>query len=276
MASLFIVLTSSLAKESGNIFHPIEILFFRHLFGLLSIFIFIFIFIVIIRKFNLLQTKSIRSHGLRAILGSLAIFFMFYSVQYLSITEATSLFFLAPLFVSIISYPLLKEKVGLYKGSFIIVGLIGALIILQPEYISSVTGAVMAILAAIFSGLGMICLRWIGKTEDAITTIFYYALIGALLTLPALPFFWIMPNNEELLILISIGILSSILQYFFTKSFIHLPANVAGAMIYMQIIWAIIIDLVIWGILPSWVIIIGASIIICSNLFILKKESKAH
>jgi len=201
---------------------------------------------------------------------------MFYSVQYLSITEATSLFFLAPLFVSIISYPLLKEKVGLYKGSFIIVGLIGALIILQPEYISSVTGAVMAILAAIFSGLGMICLRWIGKTEDAITTIFYYALIGALLTLPALPFFWIMPNNEELLILISIGILSSILQYFFTKSFIHLPANVAGAMIYMQIIWAIIIDLVIWGVLPSWIIIIGASIIICSNLFILKKESKAH
>ena len=268
LSSLSIVIVSSLAKEAGEFFHPVQILFFRHLFGLLAI----LLIIIIINRYSLLKTNTIKSHILRSNLGSLAIFFMFYSVQYLSVTEATSLFFLSPIFVLILSWPLLREKVGIYKTIFTIAGFMGALVILQPDHISSMTGAILAITAALFSGLVMICLRSMGKTENAITTIFYYAFIGMIVVLPIVPFFWVTPTYEQFIILILIGVLSSALQYCFTKSFIYLPANIAGSMFYLQIIWAIIIDLVIWGVLPSIVVIIGSAIIICSNLFILLRE----
>ncbi len=250
--------------------HPVDMLLYRN-----SICTAIaFIFLIFIGKVHAIRKANLKRQIIRGVVGSTGMILTFVTFAMLPLTEAQSLLFAAPLFVVLLSYPLLKEKVGIFRTSAAIVGFLGVMLIMQPGTISSFIGGLFGLATALSHACVMITLRWLGRTEDPFVTIFYFSLISLIVILPFVPFYWTPPSAEMLVYLISLGIVAFFVQYFLTKAYFMAPASVIAPLIYFNLLWAMLIDIMILGNLPSLYTLIGAFIIILSNLFILWRQHK--
>ena len=192
----------------------------------------------------------------------------------LPLSEIQSLLFAAPIFVVLLSYPLLKEKVGLYRSAAALAGFCGILLIIQPGAISSFVGGMVGLAAAFFHALIMIILRWLGRSEEPFVTVFYFSLISSALALPALPFFFSMPGLYSLFLLLMIGVCAFALQICLTKSYTYADASIIAPITYLNMLWALLLDFFVWGFIPGHMVGAGAAIIITSNFVIIMRESR--
>ena len=265
VGTFFMVVTNALAKEVSQYHHAFEIVFFRHFVGAA----FLCGLAVVIGKKEYLKTDDRKGHLIRAVLGSGTLFTLFTSLSYMPITEATTLFMTAPFFVAILSYPLLKEKISISHIVGITLAMVGVYFIMQPETISSTKGALFALAAAFFNAAVAVCLRLLGKKQNPFTTTFYFAALGSVMTLPMAIYFWSWPSVHTIILLGSIGLSSVVLQYFYTKMYVNLPASMGSSFLYFTLIWSAILDLAIWGVLPKQGVVIGAFIIFIANLIMI-------
>ena len=164
---------------------------------------------------------------------------------------ATSLHFTAPLFVSLLSYPLLKEKVGWFRILFIIIGFLGVLIIAQPDNDISNFHLFIGLTAGFMNALVAICLRWLGDTEDSFTTTFYFLFFGLLLTSLFMPFVGTLPDVNILHLIFAMGVVGVSSLLLKTQSFRLAPAALISPISYTILIWAILFDWLIWDTIPT-------------------------
>lgn len=269
-ATLFMGIVHTLAKEAAQYHHQVEIVFFRHVFSAVGILAFT---ALILRNVKTLKPQRYKPHILRTLVGTATMFCLFYALKSLSLAEASALFLTGPFFLVLLSWPLLGEKVGPVRLAGVAAGLGGAWLIIQPDHISSLTDALWGLGSALFSGLTMATLRWIGRSERALVTAFWFAAFGTLFAGIFLPFFWSPPSAQSLAILAALGFTAAIVQYFLSLSYIQLPAVTAGSLTYTMLIWSIVLDLIIWGVLPDVTVIAGGLLITGANVAILMRES---
>ena len=272
LAWLLFAAISFFAKLLGDTHDGLEIMFYRHVFSLLTISAILF-FTQNAHKF---KTTKPKAQFLRAALGTMTGICLFSSLRFLDLSETTSLFFTAPLFVIPLSLLFLKEKTGIFRISFTVLGFAGALLILWQGDISSSLGGALALSAAFFNALVVISLRWLGNTEAPETTTFYFAFYGFLLTGLFMPFAWTPPALSDVPVFILIGVTATLAQLCYSKSYIHMDASVAAPLTYTKLIWALLLDILIWQAWPTSMVLTGAAIIIASNLLILWREQKAQ
>lgn len=271
-ASALSLATSNLMVKLVSDTHDgLEVGFYRHLFGLFAI----FVFIAATGGLEKLKTPRLKTHALRAFVGTAAMVLMFSSLAYLPTAEMTVLFFSGPLFVVALSWPVLKEKVGIYRTAATICGFAGILLIIQPGTISSLTGGLLALSAGFCMSLVILLLRHMGKTEPAETTVFYFAAFGLLMLAPVMPFVWTVPTVTDMLFFAAIGVNVTIGQLFLTRAYIYATAATAAPVNYTMLIWALLYDSLFFNILPQPQILVGAVIVISSNLVILYREQHA-
>lgn len=247
---------------------PIEISFWRSALMLIPL--------LIIMRFNgslyKIKTANVKAQILRGATGTTTMLLMFFTYAYLPLAEAQILFFTTPLFVIALSWPILGEKVGLYRSLATIIGFIGVAFMLQPGSISSFTGALFGLASA----LGMCCvtllLRTLGRTQDPWVTIFFFALVGMVMLLPIVPFYWQAITPQSMLLLSGVSFLALANQYFLTKALIAAPPSITSPISYISLLWAVLFDFVIWSQSPALLSLGGASIVISANLFILYRE----
>lgn len=270
LQSLFFSVMGLFIKLASEHHHTIDVVFYRNVISMALV----FALLAATGKLDVLRKVNVKRQFTRGTIGTVAMILTFATFAVLPLSEAQSLFFTAPLFVVALSWPLLKEKVGPYRAIATIVGFGGVLLILQPGTISSVPGALMGLGAAFGHASVMLCLRWLGRTENPVATIFYFSLVSTIWILPAMPFVWKVPTGETLLYLFAIGALAALLQYCLTKAYTLAPAAVLAPVTYLNLLWATLIDVTIYGYIPPLVLYVGAFIVIASNLFILYREQK--
>ncbi|MDX5393732.1 MAG: DMT family transporter, partial [Caulobacteraceae bacterium] len=203
LAGLFALV--KVASERGV---PVfEILFFRNAFA----FIPIAIYIARTSGFGVLRTTRPMAHVTRALVGLTGMVGGFMAVSYLPLTEATALSFSAPLFMTALSVPLLKEQVGPHRWAAVAVGFVGVLIMIRPDpaHMASI-GVVFALIGAVGAALAMVTIRQISVTEPGPRIVFYFTLAGAVAGLASLPFGWVMPDAQTLALLVLMGVLGGI------------------------------------------------------------------
>lgn len=267
--TLLLALISVLVKkltEHGQ--HPVEISFWRSAIMLAPV----WFWVKASGKLPLLKTANIKAQISRAVIGTLTMLLMFMTYSYLPLAEAQSLFFTTPLFIVALSWPVLGEKVGPYRALAALAGFSGVLLMLQPGIISSAIGAFFGIASALSMCAVTLLLRTLGRTQDPLVTIYYFALVGAIIMIPPLPFFWKMPTPIEALMLISVSMLAMINQYFLTKALFMAPPSVTSPISYLGLLWALLMDLAIWNVFPATLTLCGAGIVIGANLVILYRE----
>ncbi len=213
------------------------------------------------------------AHGLRAMYGLLSTVLVFYAVTQLPLATVTAVTFTMPLFLTMLSMPLLGERVGIRRTTATLVGFAGVLIILDPG--GEINIAAMAALAsALFYALVVIAVRQLSVSEPAIRIFFYYTLANVLVCGAGMPWVWVTPDTIDWLVFLFIGTIGAAAQYCFVSAYRYAPASVIAPFDYSQILFALMVGYLVWGELPKTWSFVGGGIIVASGLYIWWRERR--
>jgi drug/metabolite transporter (DMT)-like permease len=217
------------------------------------------------------------AHFLRSLVGVCGMFLGFAALARLPLADATAISFTAPLITVALAAVILHEQVRIYRWSAVGVGFLGVLIILSgyvdeggPDH--SLLGAGLQLAAAACVALVSIQVRHMTRTEPAVTIVVYFSIFSTLVSLLTIPFGWVMPTPIEAVALLAIGILGGFGQVLMTESFRHAEASLLAPFDYLSLIWALAISLIVFGALPTGMMLVGAVIVIVAGLFVIYRE----
>ncbi len=268
-----------------------QIILYRSIFAIIFTFA---IFVPLEGGITTLKTRRPVIHFIRAMALVLANFCFFSGLAVLTLAETSAIFFVSPLFITLFSVLFLNEKVGWRRWLALFIGFIGVLIIIQPGQITFKWASLLPLFAAFFYALLHIMTRNIGLSEKA-TTLSFYIQVAFIISSGfmglifggghyssygqenlALAFIlreWIVPSKFDLLLLIIIGIASSIGGYLISQAYRISEAGLIAPFEYTSLILAVFWTIVIWGIWPSIIIWFGILLIIGSGIFISIRET---
>lgn len=183
--------------------------------------------------------------------------------------------FTAPLLVTALSVPLLRESVGWRRWSPVLVGFAGALIVIRPGSGFTHPAVLLLLASAAAYALYQIATRWVSVYDDAAVGIVFAALLGSLATSLLLPAVFVMPKSLfDLGLFVSLGLLGGAGHYLVIRAFQCGPAAVIAPLGYVELIGSTVLGYLIFGNLPDLWTWIGAAIIIASGLYVAMRERR--
>lgn len=228
---------------------------------------------------NWRQLRPVRwgLHLGRGVLALIMLGGFIFALAQLSLADAYAIFFVAPLFVTALSVPMLGEHVGWRRWMAISLGLIGVLWMLQPGASRlSLVGAVGAVIAAAAYAASAITARILTRTDSTASMVFWFLLLltvfAGLLAWPD----WVPLKREHWLWLALLGLLGAFGQHFITEAFRFAPASVIAPFEYTAILWAVGLDWIFWATLPSARMWTGGMLVIASGLYLIWRERALH
>ncbi|MBN8265710.1 MAG: DMT family transporter [Xanthomonadales bacterium] len=212
-------------------------------------------------------------HLVRGVLGIVMMASFVYALKRLPLSTAYSIFFVAPLLITALSVPILGEHVGPRRWTAIAVGLLGVLVVLRPTGEGVLTLAGLAVLVAAFGyAVSAILVRVLARTDSTQATTFWLlalmALGAGLLAWPG----WVPLRGEHAAIIAGIGIAGALGQYTITEAFRSGEASLVAPLEYSALVWGVLLDLSLWGVLPDGLTWLGAAIIVGSGLYLIRRE----
>lgn len=210
----------------------------------------------------------------RGVLAILMLTSFIYAISGMPLSEAYSLFFIAPLLITALSVPLLKESVGPRRWLAVIIGFGGVLIILRPGVIALSLTTVAVLVGAVCYALNAISVRILGRTDSTAAMSFWFIVVVAFgagaLALPD----WQPIRFADTVWLAILGITGALGQLLITEAFRCAPASVIAPFEYSSLFWGVLLDLLIWGVLPGPIVFVGAAVIVGSGLYLIHRERK--
>ncbi|MBD3728904.1 MAG: DMT family transporter [Sphingomonadales bacterium] len=220
-----------------------------------------------------LATKRVGVHARRAIYGLIGMFLNFGAVTLLPLAEATSLNFTSAIWAVILSALLLHEKVGPWRWTAVLLGFAGVLVIAQPgDGHTPLFGAAVALGAAFMIALISIQIRDLGRTENPLTIVFYFALFSVPVLALALPFVATAHDAYQWSLLIGLALFGLLGQFFLTAALRYGAVASVIVMDYSGLIWATLFGWAIFDHLPPWTTWLGAPLIIGAGVVIAWRE----
>ena len=244
------------------------IVFFRSFFGFLVMMILIYSQ----KKIQLFKTQNLKIHLLRSIFGTLAMYFGYSSLQYISLSEATSIGYTKVLFSSLMAIIFLKERISLHSLFLIFFGFLGVFLITLPTQATNLLGIYMSIFSALCVAGGIISISYLAKIENTLTVITYHSFISSCIFLV---FFkdqidLDLKINFFYLLLLTLTALAG--QYFNSESYRYGQTNKIAILSYTRIIFATFFGFIFLDENLKYLAILGIIIIAMTTYFIKAKE----
>ena len=223
------------------------------------------------------KIKNKKVMSLRSVAGLLGLSFWYLSVIHLEISKALALSQVMPIFICILSILFLREKVGIFRWTAILLGLSGAVIIINPDSNNWYNiGLLYIFLGTLFASIMFVALRRLGMTENPVATAFWYNLFGSfifsLYCISTLTFDKISP--EIWFMLVIIGVMASAQQIFMALSHTYASASSLAPVHYTTIPLGVLIGVIVFSEKIDLNFLIGTFCIVGSTLFILYRERK--
>lgn len=221
----------------------------------------------------LLPKAPVRTHVTRTSLGLIGMLLNFGAVALLPLAEATSIGFTMPIFATILSALLLRERTGIHRWSAVLVGFVGVLIMANPQTANFASpGLFVALAGALVTATVAVVLRDLGKKESAPIIVFWFTL----LSLPPLGLMMIwfgqMHDPVMWLLFIGLGLTGGAAQLLMTSALRWGPVSIVIPMDYSQMIWATLAGWLLWASWPEPSTWAGAALIAVSGLYITWRE----
>jgi drug/metabolite transporter (DMT)-like permease len=227
------------------------------------------------------RTRRIGIHARRAMMGLTGMALNFGGMIFLPMAEATTINLSVPIICVFLAAALLGERVGWQRWSAVILGFVGVLIVLNPTALllqgfegDHGLGTLIALGGAVMTALITIQVRDLGRTESAMTIVFWFSLISMIPLGFALPFVMVPHGPSEWGLLIGLGLLGVVVQMSLTGALRLAPVSVVTPMDYSSLLWSIACGWWFFGTLPADTTWIGAPIIVASGLFIAWREHR--
>jgi len=247
---------------------PVEmVVFFRNAAG--------FIYLIpwmMTRQLSMLKTTRIWDHVARAVSGVLAMYCFFYAISNLNLAEAISLNFTSPLIIPLIAFVVLRERIPSNLVGYLTLGFIGVLLIVKPGVGVFKPAAVIGIVSAFFAAFALVNIRKLTTTESAMKVVFYFAVIASGITLIPMLRVWHPPEPVQWVMLVAIGLLATLGQWLLTRGYASGPVGQIGIFHYSAVIFAGIIDWLIWRSSPDSVSLLGVALICVAGVFAMRQS----
>ena len=266
---LFFSVMELTAKELGQSFNPFQIVFARYL----SQFI---ILIIIFNKKSKLHLKS-QYPLLQILRGTLLLVttcFMFSGLTYLPFAENIAIYMIGPVITTILAFFILKEKISFLQIIVVIVGLIGAIIIADPNSQSFNLAIIFPFLAALCFALFTISTKFLNSSDTNQTTLLFTAITGTFLSAPFIIIFWKWPSLNETILMFCLGLLATIGHFFFIEALKVINASFAAPFVYLTVMLAAFWGYIIYNEVPNQNTIIGAFLIIIAGIIITQLKKR--
>ena len=245
-----------------------QVLFFRGFFGI----VFYFFVIPPERRKNFYYTKRAGLHFLRCIFGLIALVAIFTALRNLPLATVVSISFAAPIFTTIFSIFLLKEKVGFYRWLAVIVGFIGIIVITEPGFSSLNIYYLYPIIFCLGLSYVAIAIRQLSTSEPVWLISLYFSVAITLLSFLTIPYGWVMPSLNDLAILSLVGIFGGVANLWLSQSYKYSEVSLVTPLKYLALVFAIIFGYFIWGEVPTIKTLLGAALVIISSIIIFRRE----
>jgi len=280
ISALLFAAMSALVRQLGDAVPVGQMVFFRSAFAILVV--------VVVYAFRGELASAVRTgrplgqlgRGLLSVGG---MFTNFSAFTRLPLADATAISFASPLITVALAAIILKERVGVFRWSAVLVGFAGVVVMLVPHFdvghyasagvaTAAAVGSVLALTSAACNAGTVIQTRRLTQSETTSSIVFYFSAVCAIAGALTLPFAWHTPTGSELVALISLGVFGGIAHIFLTESYRHATASVVAPFDYSSMLWALLLGYWVFGELPSTLVYVGGAIVAGAGLFVIWRE----
>ena len=272
------VCMSTLIKAAGKDIPAGQITFLRSAFAMIPIIVFLGVQGQLRDAF---RTSDLWGHLKRGFVGILSMGFGFYGLVHLPLPESIALGYALPLVTVIIAAVFLKERVGIYRWSAVLAGLLGVAIISWPRLTlfrsgglgsSEAMGALAMLAFAVLGSCAMVLVRKLVQTERTPTIVLYFSLFASIFSLATLPFGWIALSGQALFLMALAGFCGGIAQLLLTASYRYADVSTIAPFEYTSIVLGLVIGYVLFDDVPTGAMLIGTAIVVSAGIFVILRE----
>lgn len=269
LTGFFFVGVTGLVRYLGTDMNPVQTAFIRYFFG----------FVLMIPVFLRLEklrpsSKTLGLHVSRGLLHAIGVSLWFFAMARIPIAEVTALGFLSPIFTTIGAALFLGEKLRIRRIGAVLIGFGGTLVILRPGFEAISIGSLAQVAAApVFAGSFLIAKK-LTESESSTSIVTYLSIIVTVVLLPPALLSWRPPTFTEWSLLFCVAALATAGHVTLVKAFESAEITVTQPAQFLQLVWATLLGLLVFGEQPiiwTWV---GGAIIVGSATYIAHRESR--
>lgn len=195
----------------------------------------------------------------------------FFALKSIDQGQAAATFQVAPLIISLLAMLFLGERLGVKKCLGIVIGFIGAIIIVQPQQFHFSASALLPILAATFYAIYAVLTRSIGEGDNARTTLFYTTALGTGVMCSIIPFVWVSPSTIVEVSAIAVMVtLASFGHFLLIKAFQLNAASDLAPLNYFGLVSAMLWGAFLFDETPAMTTMLGSIMVVGAGLFVMK------
>ncbi len=258
-------------KLGAQYFSGMELVFCRSFFGLLLI------YTIMRRQNSSLTTAHLSGHLWRGISGTLALMLFFYCLTVLPLATAVTLNYTSPLFLTVLTMLVFKERFHAPLASAIALGFVGVVLLLHPTLERSLLlPGLLGLLSGLLSGIAMLNVRQLGsRGEPESRVVFYFSLIASLVSGAVMlagevhPLTW-----HNLPVLLGLGTTATLAQLALTRAHYSGKTLVASSLSYSTVVFAAVLGALLWGEALPWTGWAGIALIIGGGVLSLKLSAR--
>lgn len=214
-------------------------------------------------------------HMLRGVLVVAMLALFTFGLQTLGLSEAYTLFFIAPLLIAVLSGPVLREKVRSAHWTALAVGAVGVLVALRPDERALISVGGLAVLAAaLMYAVSAVVGRVLTRTDSSAVIVFWtttlLAIGAGVLALPG----WVAIAPEHWPLVLALAVTGFLGQTAITEAFRHGQASVVAPLEYTALAWGMGLDWIVWKALPGAATLVGGAIVIAGGVYLLRSEQR--
>jgi drug/metabolite transporter (DMT)-like permease len=220
------------------------------------------------------STKTLGLHVSRGLLHAVGVSLWFFAMARIPIAEVTALGFLSPIFTTLGAALFLGEKLRIRRIGAVLIGFGGTLVILRPGFEAISIGSLAQVAAApVFAGSFLIAKK-LTQSESSTSIVAYLSIIVTVILLPPALLSWRAPTLAEWTLLFFVAALATAGHLTMVKAFESAEITVTQPAQFLQLVWATLLGLLVFGEQPviwTWV---GGAIIVASATYIAHRESR--
>ena len=254
----------TIAKFMTGGYHPMQIAGIRQSGLLIGVLLF-----VLLTRTNPLRTKKPKLQVFRGLCATVSGVLFVVGLRYIPLTDASSIAFVAPFFVTILGAVFLGEYVGVRRIVAITMGFVGTLVIIRPGFDSFHPAYLIVVFSAFLFATRQVVSRSLAGVDSTVTTVAFTAITSVCLLAVVQPFVWKPVAQEDILLFAIYAACSGFGELLVIKALEISQAVVVAPLQYTMIFWTTGYGYLIFGNLPDMFTIIGAGIIVASGLYTL-------
>ena len=264
-------LSAAIIKFTSDSLPSESIVFFRNLFGLM-ILLPLIIRTSIQTNTNALKTKRLHLHLLRGGVGMGAMYSFFYSIGHIPLSDSVLIKSTIPLIIPFMSAIWLQEKITLQVILAGAIGFMGVILILEPNGDTN-WASLVALLSSFLAAGAFVTVRKLSATEPPLRIVTYFAIAGVTISSIPMIWNWQTPTPVQYMMLIGIGLTTTVGQLFLTRGYQNAPASIVGIFTYTSVPFGTFIGWLVWNELLDINSFFGAVLIILAGLIVLRTKA---